>query len=230
MSIGKTSAVASYKRRAETADGSSVLGDYADDLTMAFGRREASVLLLVDQAEELLQDTVSHESLQFLTVLKRARRGPAVASSRSLTLRSDFLGTFQNHPTLEGVAFADVTLGPLPVARFSDVIAVPAACAEIELEPGLVSAMIAACKARMLCRYWRLRFENCTSVAMNGRNLHSPFIAMNLAASTESWARSSPASNPRLHGHPRQPTRAPHLLEARPRERRGPIHPLTRAG
>ena len=86
--------------RAETADGSSVLGDYADDLTMAFGRREASVLLLVDQAEELLQDTVSHESLQFLTVLKCATSDRR-SRLRVLTLRSDFLGTFKTIPRLK---------------------------------------------------------------------------------------------------------------------------------
>ena len=48
------------------ADGNfASLGDYAHDLTMASGRREASVSLLVDQAEELLQDSMSQESMQF---------------------------------------------------------------------------------------------------------------------------------------------------------------------
>ena len=58
-----------------------------------------------------------------------------------------------------------MTLGPLPVARFSDVIAVPAARAEIELEPGLVSAMIADAQGKdalpLLAFTLRELYERC---------------------------------------------------------------------
>ena len=60
-----------------------------------------------------------------------------------LTLRSDFLGSFQNHPALRGLAFADLPLGLLPVENFPQVIEGPADRAEIALEPGLVHSMIA---------------------------------------------------------------------------------------
>jgi WD40 repeat protein len=147
------------------ADGSSALGDYADDLTMALGRREASVLLLVDQAEELLQDVTAPESSQFFTVLRQATSRPGGRLFALLTLRSDFLGTFQNHPELKGVAFADVPLGLLPVVRFPDVIENPAARAEIALDPGLVTAMIADAKAKdalpLLAFTLREMYERC---------------------------------------------------------------------
>jgi WD40 repeat protein len=121
----------------------SVLNEYADDLTMLLGRREASVLLVVDQSEELLQSAAGEEASAFLDVLRRTteRRGGRVFGL--LTLRSDFLGSFQNHPALRGVAFADLPLSLLPVKNFPQVIEGPADRAAIALEPGVVSSMIA---------------------------------------------------------------------------------------
>ncbi len=121
----------------------SVLTEYADDLTMVLGRREASVLIVVDQVEELFQNVESADASAFLNVLRRAteRRGGRVFGL--LTLRSDFLGSFQIHPSLSGVAFADLPLGQLPVENFPQVIEGPADRAGIVLEPGLVPSMIA---------------------------------------------------------------------------------------
>jgi hypothetical protein len=121
----------------------SVLNEYGDDLTMALGRRAASVLVVVDQAEELLQGVAPEESATFLTVLRRATARPGGRVFGLLTLRSDFLGSFQGHPALMGVAFADIVLGPLPVESFPQVIEGPAARAEIALGPGLVPSLIA---------------------------------------------------------------------------------------
>ncbi len=122
---------------------SSVLTEYADDLTMLLGRREASVLLVVDQTEELFQSAVGDETSAFFNVLRRATERPGGRVFGLLTLRSDFLGSFQNHLDLRGVAFADLPLGLLPVEHFPQVIERPADRAEITLEPGLVSSMIA---------------------------------------------------------------------------------------
>jgi len=125
------------------ARATSVLTEYADDLTMLHGRREASVLLVVDQAEELLRSVARDEASAFLNVLRRATERPGGRVFGLLTLRSDFLGSFQNHPALLGVAFADLPLGRLPVERFPQVIEGPADRAAIALEPGLVPSMIA---------------------------------------------------------------------------------------
>jgi len=121
----------------------SALTEYADDLTMLLVRREASMLLVVDQAEELLQGGAGDEASAFLHVLRRATERPGGRVFGLLTLRSDFLGSFQNHPALRGVAFADLPLGLLPVENFPQVIEGPADRAEIALEPGLVRSMIA---------------------------------------------------------------------------------------
>jgi hypothetical protein len=114
----------------------SVLDEYADDLTMALGMREASVLVVVDQTEELLQNgkdssggSEADEPTAFLTMLRRATEQPGGRTFGLLTLRSDFLGTFQNDPALRGADFADtppIPLGPLPVESFPIVIEGPA--------------------------------------------------------------------------------------------------------
>ena len=59
-----------------------------------------------------------------------------------MTLRSDFLGTFQNHPTLRNVPFADVKLGLMPVERFPELIRGPAARSEILVDDELVVRMV----------------------------------------------------------------------------------------
>ncbi len=110
---------------------------------VGLGRREASVLLVVDQVEELLQGVAGDEASAFFNVLRRATERPGGRVFGLLTLRSDFLGSFQNHPALRGLAFADLPLGLLPVENFPQVIEGPADRAEIALEPGLVSSMIA---------------------------------------------------------------------------------------
>ena len=127
-----------------------LLTEYADDLAMALGLREAPVLVVVDQVEELLQTAgkppqvvAVDDPTALLTALRRATERPGGRVFGLLTLRSDFLGTFQNHPALRGVDFANMPLGPLPVERFPRVIEGPAHRAEIVLKPGLVSSMVA---------------------------------------------------------------------------------------
>jgi TIR domain/AAA ATPase domain len=121
----------------------SALTDYADDLTIHLARSEASLLLVVDQVEELLQSFAGNEASDFFQVLRRATERPGGRVFGLLTLRSDFLGSFQNHPALRGLAFADLPLALLPVENFPQVIEGPADRAEIALEPGLVRSMIA---------------------------------------------------------------------------------------
>jgi hypothetical protein len=125
------------------APATSAISDYADELTMARNRREASVLVVIDQAEELVQGPATDEQTAFLTLLRHATERPGGRVFALLTLRSDFLGSFLNHEALRGVAFADLTLGLLPIERFPQVIEAPAALAGLEREPGLVSSIMA---------------------------------------------------------------------------------------
>ena len=59
------------------------------------------------------------------------------------TLRSDFLGSFQCHPTLVGLPFDDLKLGPMEAPAYARVIEGPAEVAGLQLEPGLTDRMVA---------------------------------------------------------------------------------------
>ncbi len=111
-----------------------VLGRIADELRHATGRTEARLLIVVDQFEELLGgDGGDHDV--FLDLLAQTiddARGILVVG----TLRSDFLGAFQN---ARGIPSRyDVQLvGPL-VDGVEEVIREPAVVAGVEIEPALV--------------------------------------------------------------------------------------------
>ncbi len=153
---------------ADAARATSELTEYADDLTMQVGHSGASVLLVVDQAEEMFQGTSGDDASAFLSVLRRATTQPGGRVFGLLTLRSDFLGSFQNHPILRDVPLDHgnfFPLGLLPVERFPRVIEGPAERAEIALDPGLVGSMIADAKTNdalpLLAFTLREMYERC---------------------------------------------------------------------
>ncbi len=108
---------------------------------------EASVMLVVDQLEEALdasaEQTQGAERAAFLGLLRSVAEqsnGPLFVLA---TLRSDFLGAFQTHPLLRGVAYEPIHLAQIALADIGQVIEGPARMAGIELEPGLAQAMVA---------------------------------------------------------------------------------------
>lgn len=110
----------------------------ADDLRQAAGRRDATVLLVVDQLEELL----TAPDASFLAVLTRELSEPGGPVLALATLRSDFLAAFQQRPELRDLPFADLPLGPLPMARLPRVIEGPAARVGLEIEDGLTARLV----------------------------------------------------------------------------------------
>ncbi|SHE74737.1 WD40 repeat [Modicisalibacter ilicicola DSM 19980] len=103
-------------------------------------REHATLVLFIDQLEELLTETAAAERvMQWLC--------PALEADASLmviaTLRSDFLGALQAHRAWRDVVFEPLTVEPLSVAGFAAVIEGPAELAGLELETGLVPAMVA---------------------------------------------------------------------------------------
>jgi len=106
------------------------------------GSPEATVLLLIDQCEELLAVGANEEGNRFLAFLRALLdRG----DSRLLvlaTLRSDFLGSFQDHPAMRGLRVETFPVPQMAVDDFASVIEGPAEIAGLELGPGLVQAMI----------------------------------------------------------------------------------------
>lgn len=132
----------------QTPPDGQVLLAVARDLAVAARRQEATVLLTVDQAEELFGYTPAEAATRFLRLLRAAlelgdRRLMVVA-----TLRSDFLGDFQNHPALQDhdyphhFHYRAVPIDPMPLRSFPEIIRGPARLAGLQLADGLVEAMV----------------------------------------------------------------------------------------
>ncbi len=92
--------------------------------------------------EELLGVATTDQDDHFLSLLYTALELPQSPCLIIGTLRSDFLGDFQNHHALRDLAFESLSVGPFSADHFAQVIEGPAEVAGLELESGLVQAMI----------------------------------------------------------------------------------------
>lgn len=113
------------------------------DLRSATGRLAATLVVTVDQAEELFALTPLAEAQAFLAALKTLVELPGNAALALATLRSDYLGAWQQQPAAGKPASEAVLLEPMEGSHFAECIEKPALLAGIELEPGLVQAMVA---------------------------------------------------------------------------------------
>ena len=125
-----------------------MLVNFARDLALAAGQPEATVLLTIDQAEELFGYTDSEPATRFLRLV---RAGLETADRRLMaiaTLRSDFLGDFQNHPALQDsdyphhFRYRAVPVDPMLRGSFAEIIQGPARLAGLQLADGLVQTMV----------------------------------------------------------------------------------------
>jgi WD40 repeat protein len=127
---------------AEASDHASLV-DVANDLRVTAGRREAMILLVIDQFEELLGRNVDQSVDLFLRLLTVAFNQPGGPFLAIATLRSDFLGAFQSQETLHRLPYEPLPLASVALADFAQVIEGPAQVAGAELEAGLAQAMVA---------------------------------------------------------------------------------------
>ncbi len=118
------------------------LVELAVELRQAAGQREATVLLVVDQFEELLAHPADHPSAGFLVRLRAALEDPAAPLLAVATLRSDFLGSFQKNRAIGGIPFRDFLVGGMSVEALTEVIVKPAELAGLDMEQALVQALL----------------------------------------------------------------------------------------
>ncbi len=123
------------------------LGALASDLRAAAKRPEANLLVVVDQLEELF--SVAHnertsvvEADTMLRTLRSFSEAPAASCFVIATLRSDFLGPFQQHPALRELASDELILKPLATQDVARVIEGPAQLASVALGSGLVDQIV----------------------------------------------------------------------------------------
>ena len=112
------------------------------EIQVAAGERGATVLFVIDQAEELFSGGRAQGAARFVAMLRTALEIPHGDVMAVCTLRSDFLGDFQQCEAARDLAFVDLHVGSMTVDRMTQVIEGPARLSGIELGPGLVQTMI----------------------------------------------------------------------------------------
>ncbi|MFD7667999.1 TIR domain-containing protein [Streptomyces sp. NPDC059788] len=119
--------------------GPPALAALATDLSRAQGDRR-DVLLVIDQAEELLTSCGAGKQQEFLRLLTGAL-GDSSPLWALATVRSEFLSTSPDRAGLTEAIDDTLPIEPLSRARLPEVIARPAQRAGIDLGPGLVEKM-----------------------------------------------------------------------------------------
>jgi len=114
----------------------------AHDLAIAFGFKDATVLLAVDQFEELLTLSSGAMAAKFLRFLKACCERPNRRLLLVGTMRSDYLDLYEHHDAaLTAPLFQPWRLAPLPRARIGDVIVKPAARVHVQIANDLVETL-----------------------------------------------------------------------------------------
>ena len=132
---------------AKPIDGLALL-NLARDLAIAARQPETTVLLTIDQAEELFGYNPPEAATRFLRFLRAALEAADRRLMAMATLRSDFLGEFQSHPVLQDSEYPHhfryraVPVDPMPLRNFPAIIQGPARLAGVQLDDGLVEAMV----------------------------------------------------------------------------------------
>lgn len=125
-------------------EGGNALLELASELRLASGPSERSVLLVVDQFEELLsRDGESGNAMRhFLEVLSDsilAEGAPLIVLG---TMRSEYLGALQRFVHPREIEFDSLSLGPIGREGMRQVILEPARLGSILLEEGLADVLL----------------------------------------------------------------------------------------
>jgi WD40 repeat protein len=114
----------------------------AQDLALARNCSNASVLVAVDQFEELLTPSagpIARQFLRFLRELLHCRNGQLLVIA---TMRSDHLDIYeQSSEVLDAPFFQPWRLGPFPPERIEEVIRKPLSRAQVEITDELVERL-----------------------------------------------------------------------------------------
>jgi WD40 repeat protein len=114
----------------------------ARDLRVAAKRPNATVLLTIDQTEELFGYSDPQKARAFLQRLRHALETGGKRLMAIATMRSDTVTGFQAHPDLQGFAYEPWLVASVPLRDLPQTIEGPAAAAGIVLEPGLAQALV----------------------------------------------------------------------------------------
>ena len=147
--LQKARGTAADPLRADWLQSGPQIREQLEELRARNGQQDAKVVIAIDQFEELLgrregqEEGEATEADVFLAALASLLK---LEDSRVLilaSLRSDFLGSLQLHPSrLDSLAGDPILLGPLDVAGFRQVIEGPAQRVGLRLEKGLSDLLV----------------------------------------------------------------------------------------
>lgn len=130
---------------ATATDTVTTLRDLLADLRRSLDREEATVVMPIDQLEELLVGDAPSDPSNgaFLLILRGLLQGAAGPVLLVTTLRSDLLGLLQARPELDGLSFEQLLMSPMGPEGYAQAIEGPAALAGLRLESGLTQRIVA---------------------------------------------------------------------------------------
>ena len=146
----------------ETAisNGNGALRGVVQDLVDRANDR-SRVLLVIDQAEELLTRTGAEERRAFLGLVRNSLQEDEPLWVVQ-TVRSEFLSNTPERSGLAEVSDDSLVVEPLSPDRLPEVIEGPAALADLRFAPGLVQRMVRDTDTGTACRSWRTRCVSST--------------------------------------------------------------------
>ncbi|MGY0794226.1 toll/interleukin-1 receptor domain-containing protein [Azospirillum argentinense] len=131
--------IAQWRGALEGDAPAAALAEVARTLRLRHTAPDASILLPIDQMEELLTLADEAERTAFLTLLSHAL-DEALPFLAAATLRSDYLAGLQSAPALT-VDFDSQPLDPIPLDRIAALVRGPARVARLRVEDGLIDAL-----------------------------------------------------------------------------------------
>jgi WD40 repeat protein len=127
-----------WRERFLSPSGFQELAHFTDAARMRAGAREASLLVPIDQGEELFAVATPQDAEHMFNILDAvtAADAPIVVL---MMLRSDYLGRLQSRMT----RFDQISLGLFPLARVREIIEGPAGVGGFHVEEALIASAIA---------------------------------------------------------------------------------------
>lgn len=120
----------------------SSLAAIASLLCRMCGQPEATVLLVVDQFEELLDHDADTAASRFLSLMGETSTAESCPLLILGTMRSDYLGNLQASPPLGGLGFRGFPVGPMGEEGMRQIIEEPAILGQIEIEKALSERLL----------------------------------------------------------------------------------------
>ena len=119
-----------------------LLQSWAEDLQMAAAAPDAQILLSIDQGEELFTEAEAEaeEKQGFLAVLGAALSQPLPLQA-VMSMRTDAVGELEQVAALVN-RFETMSLGPLPMVRYREIIEGPAKVAGLNVEEAFVAKAV----------------------------------------------------------------------------------------